>query len=99
MEVHDFYWIELFFTVVYHRNITAVEDQEEIAAYCILTGFDMNPPPMVHEWYFKNEVRFNLVLTNARMLQDQYMTLTFWYILLYQPITCSSEPAGKSGSG
>ena len=44
---------------VYHRNITAVEDQEEIVAYCILTGFDMNPPPMVHEWYFQNKVRLN----------------------------------------
>ena len=44
---------------MYHRNITAVKDQEEITAYCILTGFDTNPPPMVHEWYFQNEVRFS----------------------------------------
>ncbi len=41
---------------VYNQNITAVEGQQEITVYCLLTGFDMNPPDMYHEWYFKNEV-------------------------------------------
>ena len=64
----------ILFVVVYHRNITAVEDQKEIVAYCVLTGFDMNPPPMVHEWYFQNKVRFN---HGSNQLQEKQTFLCF----------------------
>ncbi len=42
--------------LVYNKNVTAVEGQSEIVTHCILTGFDVNPPLMEHDWYFKDQV-------------------------------------------